>query len=183
MGQQTINHFITYSVISSQPELSYSSVVSTIRCYPITSGEFEGSTFVEWTGNVSGAIKVLLWKSSTLTNGRSSPLTPTPVSSRMPVSAMPLNRYNTISWLTFLPCRVQAPRGSRRSGQGRCEEISSDCNDINARYINLTRIHGQCDKTLWRKEIVEIPKSPAEIRAIEWKCRHYAREDPASRAA
>ncbi|KAF2168196.1 hypothetical protein M409DRAFT_65686 [Zasmidium cellare ATCC 36951] len=49
----TINHYITYSVISSQPELSYSSVVSTVRLYPVTSGEAEGSTFVEWTGNFS----------------------------------------------------------------------------------------------------------------------------------
>ncbi|CAK3858848.1 Hypothetical predicted protein [Lecanosticta acicola] len=49
----TINHYITYSVISSQPELSYSSALSTIRCYPITSGELEGSTMVEWSGNFS----------------------------------------------------------------------------------------------------------------------------------
>ncbi|KAF7198021.1 hypothetical protein HII31_00735 [Pseudocercospora fuligena] len=49
----SINHYITYSIISSQPELSYSSVLSTIRCYPVTSGENEGSTFVEWTGNFS----------------------------------------------------------------------------------------------------------------------------------
>ncbi|KAF2148493.1 Bet v1-like protein [Myriangium duriaei CBS 260.36] len=49
----TINHYITYSVITSNPALSYSSVVSTIRCYAVTSGELEGSTFVEWTGNFS----------------------------------------------------------------------------------------------------------------------------------
>lgn len=49
----TINHSITYSVITSQPELSYTSVLSTIRCFAVTSGEFEGSTFVEWTGNFS----------------------------------------------------------------------------------------------------------------------------------
>ncbi|KAF2259924.1 Bet v1-like protein [Lojkania enalia] len=49
----TIDHYITYSVISSQPALSYTSVVSTIRTYPVTSGEFEGSTFVTWTGNFS----------------------------------------------------------------------------------------------------------------------------------
>ncbi|KAI5918098.1 hypothetical protein F4810DRAFT_693602 [Camillea tinctor] len=49
----TINHFITYSVISAKPELSYTSVLSTIRCYPITSGEFEGSTFVQWSGDFS----------------------------------------------------------------------------------------------------------------------------------
>jgi hypothetical protein len=42
----SLDHYITYSVISSQPGLTYSSVLSTIRCYPITSGELEGSTFV-----------------------------------------------------------------------------------------------------------------------------------------
>lgn len=52
MGQ-TINHYITYSVITSKPELSYTSVLSTIRCFSVTSGELEGSTFVEWTGNFS----------------------------------------------------------------------------------------------------------------------------------
>lgn len=40
-------------MITAQPELSFTSVVSTIRCYAITSGELEGSTFVEWTGNWS----------------------------------------------------------------------------------------------------------------------------------
>lgn len=63
----SINHYITYSVISSQPELSYSSVLSTIRLFPITSGELEGSTFVEWTGNFSsdadaGVIQDARWK-------------------------------------------------------------------------------------------------------------------------
>ena len=51
--KQTINHYITYSVITSQPALTYTSVVSTIRCYAVTSGELEGSTFVEYTGNFS----------------------------------------------------------------------------------------------------------------------------------
>ena len=46
-------HYITYSVITAKPELSYTSVVSTIRCYAVTSGEHENSTFVEWTGNFS----------------------------------------------------------------------------------------------------------------------------------
>ncbi|KAK5164550.1 uncharacterized protein LTR77_009756 [Saxophila tyrrhenica] len=49
----TINHYITYSVITAKPELSYTSVLSTVKCYPVTSGEAEGSTFVEWTGNFS----------------------------------------------------------------------------------------------------------------------------------
>ncbi|KAH7407023.1 hypothetical protein DE146DRAFT_417037 [Phaeosphaeria sp. MPI-PUGE-AT-0046c] len=49
----SIDHFITYSVISAQPELSYSSVVSTIRAYPVTSGKHEGQTFITWSGNFS----------------------------------------------------------------------------------------------------------------------------------
>ncbi|KAI0142864.1 hypothetical protein GGR57DRAFT_508462 [Xylariaceae sp. FL1272] len=49
----TINHYITYSIITAKPALSYTSVLSTIRCYAITSGELEGSTFVEWSGNFS----------------------------------------------------------------------------------------------------------------------------------
>ncbi|KAH6984332.1 hypothetical protein BKA56DRAFT_614079 [Ilyonectria sp. MPI-CAGE-AT-0026] len=49
----TINHYITYSIISSQPELTYTSAMSTIRCYSITSGEFEGSTYIEWSGHFS----------------------------------------------------------------------------------------------------------------------------------
>ncbi|KAL8963797.1 MAG: hypothetical protein Q9183_004838 [Haloplaca sp. 2 TL-2023] len=48
-----IDHFITYSVIASTPALTYSSVLSTIRCYAVTSGEKEGSTFVTWSGNFS----------------------------------------------------------------------------------------------------------------------------------
>ncbi|RQM04748.1 hypothetical protein DH86_00004043 [Scytalidium sp. 3C] len=49
----TIDHYITYSVISAQPQLSYSSVVSTVRLFPITSGKHEGHTFVQWSGNFS----------------------------------------------------------------------------------------------------------------------------------
>jgi len=51
---QTLNHYITYSVITSEPALTYSSVVSTIRCYEVTSGEHAGGTFVSWSGNFSG---------------------------------------------------------------------------------------------------------------------------------
>ncbi|KAL8774118.1 MAG: hypothetical protein Q9209_001226 [Squamulea sp. 1 TL-2023] len=47
------DHYITYSIIASTPALSYSSVVSTIRCYPITSGTAEGQTFITWSGNFS----------------------------------------------------------------------------------------------------------------------------------
>ncbi|EMR71083.1 putative secondary metabolism biosynthetic enzyme [Eutypa lata] len=49
----TINHYITYGVITSKPGLSYTSVLSTIRLFAITSGDLENSTFVEWTGNFS----------------------------------------------------------------------------------------------------------------------------------
>ncbi|KAF1942937.1 Bet v1-like protein [Clathrospora elynae] len=49
----SIDHFITYSVISSQPAASYSSVVSTIRAYPVTSGSHAGHTFITWSGNFS----------------------------------------------------------------------------------------------------------------------------------
>ncbi|KAB2573006.1 putative bet v1-like protein [Lasiodiplodia theobromae] len=49
----SIDHFITYSVITAAPELSYSSALSTIRLFPITSGKHEGHTFIQWTGNFS----------------------------------------------------------------------------------------------------------------------------------
>ncbi|MCJ1299886.1 hypothetical protein MMC08_002680 [Hypocenomyce scalaris] len=49
----TIDHFITYSVIASTPALTYSSVISTIRCYAVTSGQNEGSTFVQWSAHFS----------------------------------------------------------------------------------------------------------------------------------
>ncbi|PMD58441.1 Bet v1-like protein [Hyaloscypha bicolor E] len=52
-AHSTIDHYITYSVISAKPQLSYSSVVSTVRLFPITSGHHEGQTFVQWTGNFS----------------------------------------------------------------------------------------------------------------------------------
>ncbi|KAK1834202.1 hypothetical protein QBC39DRAFT_253247 [Podospora conica] len=45
----TLDHYITYSVINAEPELSYSSVVNTVRCWAVTSGEFQDSTFVRWT--------------------------------------------------------------------------------------------------------------------------------------
>lgn len=48
-----IDHFITFSVISAHPELEYSSVLSTVRCFPVTSGKHEGQTFIQWTGNFS----------------------------------------------------------------------------------------------------------------------------------
>lgn len=50
---QTIDHYITYSVIASTPALSYSSVISTIRLYPVTSGPHESSTFIQWSAHFS----------------------------------------------------------------------------------------------------------------------------------
>ncbi|KAG8749816.1 hypothetical protein FRC12_013207 [Ceratobasidium sp. 428] len=49
-----IDHFITYSVIDSEPALGYSSVLSQIRLFPITSGDHRGSTFVQWSAQFSG---------------------------------------------------------------------------------------------------------------------------------
>ncbi|KAK9900409.1 Bet v1-like protein [Cystobasidium minutum MCA 4210] len=48
-----IHHYITYSAVSAEPALTYSSVYSTIRVYPITSGPMENSTFVEWSATFS----------------------------------------------------------------------------------------------------------------------------------
>ncbi|KAK4236532.1 hypothetical protein C8A03DRAFT_16832 [Achaetomium macrosporum] len=48
-----LDHFITYSIINTEPELTYSSVTSTIRCWAVTSGEFEDCTFVRWTSKFS----------------------------------------------------------------------------------------------------------------------------------
>ncbi|KEP53071.1 polyketide cyclase/dehydrase and lipid transport domain protein [Rhizoctonia solani 123E] len=50
----SIDHFITYSVVESEPPLGYSSVLSQIRLFPITSGEHRGSTFVQWSAQFSG---------------------------------------------------------------------------------------------------------------------------------
>ncbi|KAL9001871.1 MAG: hypothetical protein Q9188_005171 [Gyalolechia gomerana] len=50
---QTIDHYITYSVIASTPALTYSSVISTLRCFAVTSGANEGSTFVQWSAHFS----------------------------------------------------------------------------------------------------------------------------------
>ncbi|EPS39349.1 hypothetical protein H072_6859 [Dactylellina haptotyla CBS 200.50] len=53
-AHSSIDHYITYSAITSNPAPSYSSVISTIRLYPITSGGSQNSTFVQWTANFSG---------------------------------------------------------------------------------------------------------------------------------
>ncbi|KAH8927868.1 hypothetical protein BT69DRAFT_1346999 [Atractiella rhizophila] len=46
-----LDHFVTYSAISSDPPLGFSSALSTIRLYPITS---DNSTFIQWTATFSG---------------------------------------------------------------------------------------------------------------------------------
>lgn len=51
--KQSIAHSITYSVITSTPELSYSSVLSTIRLHAVTAGEHADSTYVEWDARFS----------------------------------------------------------------------------------------------------------------------------------
>ncbi|KAF1811499.1 Bet v1-like protein [Eremomyces bilateralis CBS 781.70] len=54
----TIEHFITYSVITAKPALDYTSVLSTVRLFPITSGEHRGHTFVQWSGQFSSDASV-----------------------------------------------------------------------------------------------------------------------------
>ncbi|GAA5848623.1 hypothetical protein JCM9279_002720 [Rhodotorula babjevae] len=46
----SLRHSISYSVITSEPALSYSSVISTITLSPVTAGEHKDSTFIAWTG-------------------------------------------------------------------------------------------------------------------------------------
>lgn len=48
-----LEHFITFSVINAEPSLPYSSVLNTVRCWAVTSGEFEDCTFVRWTSKFS----------------------------------------------------------------------------------------------------------------------------------
>ncbi|GAA5957572.1 hypothetical protein JCM8115_001363 [Rhodotorula mucilaginosa] len=48
-----LRHSISYSVITSQPALSYSSVIATITLSEVTTGELAGSTFITWTGQFS----------------------------------------------------------------------------------------------------------------------------------
>ena len=103
--RQSINHYITYSVITAQPALTYTSVLSTIRCYSITSGDLEGSTFVEYTGNFSSDADA--------------------GTSRLPER----NYQNFILTLSSPRCdpgrQVQAPRGPRRPRQGRLQAVDT----------------------------------------------------------
>lgn len=50
---QSIRHTIAYSIITSSPELTYSSVLSTIRLHAVTAGAHAGSTYVEWSAQFS----------------------------------------------------------------------------------------------------------------------------------
>jgi len=52
-AHSTIEHYITYSAITSNPAITYTSVLSTIRCYEVTSGAQMGSTYVTWTAQFS----------------------------------------------------------------------------------------------------------------------------------
>lgn len=79
---------ITYSIITSTPEVSYSSVLSTIRCHAVTAGQHAGSTYVEWSANFSSdanagessALAPLSLYSLTICSQRSSPTPSTSVS-------------------------------------------------------------------------------------------------------
>jgi len=53
-AHSSIDHYITYSIITAQPELTYTSCLSTVRLFPITTGEHHtGHTFVQWSANFS----------------------------------------------------------------------------------------------------------------------------------
>lgn len=101
--EQTINHYITYGVITAKPELSYTSVLSTIRLYSITSGDLEGSTFVEWTGNFSSDADAGKSRSLYCTVPCHSVIDGDQYADRLP--------------RCHPGCQVQAPRCSGRSGQ------------------------------------------------------------------
>lgn len=50
---QSIYNYITYSTIDSNPAITYTSVISTIRCFEVTSGPSAGSTYVQWSAHFS----------------------------------------------------------------------------------------------------------------------------------
>lgn len=50
---QSIYNYITYSIIDSNPAITYTSVISTIRCFQVTSGPSAGSTYVQWSAHFS----------------------------------------------------------------------------------------------------------------------------------
>jgi len=49
----SIYNYITYSIIDSNPAITYTSVISTIRCFEVTSGPSAGSTYVQWSAHFS----------------------------------------------------------------------------------------------------------------------------------
>ncbi|KAI1135163.1 hypothetical protein F5Y05DRAFT_395791 [Hypoxylon sp. FL0543] len=50
----TIKHCMSFNIVKCEPwGLPYTSVLSTIRLYPITSRAAEGGTFVQWSGHYS----------------------------------------------------------------------------------------------------------------------------------
>ncbi|KAL4793063.1 hypothetical protein BDV19DRAFT_391504 [Aspergillus venezuelensis] len=50
----TVKHLISFHILKCEPwGLPYTSVLSTIRLYPITSRDAAGGTFVEWSGDYS----------------------------------------------------------------------------------------------------------------------------------
>lgn len=53
LSTQSIDHSITYSVITSSADLPYSSVLSSIRLHSVTAGDFADSTYIEWDARFS----------------------------------------------------------------------------------------------------------------------------------
>ncbi|KAL4935590.1 hypothetical protein BDV06DRAFT_228691 [Aspergillus oleicola] len=50
----TVKHLVSFHILKCEPwGLPYTSVLSTIRMYPITSRDAAGGTFVEWSGHYS----------------------------------------------------------------------------------------------------------------------------------
>jgi len=49
----TIDHSITYGIVSSSETLSYTSQLSKITCSRVTSGQHKDATFVRWTAEFS----------------------------------------------------------------------------------------------------------------------------------
>lgn len=51
--RSSIEHSITYSVVTAEPALPFSSVYAKISLWPVTTGPNEGSTFITWSGQWS----------------------------------------------------------------------------------------------------------------------------------
>lgn len=127
---QTINHYITYSVITSSPELTYSSVLSTIRLFPVTSGDLEGSTFVEWTGNFSSDADAGKSSTRATVHGDGPELHDLILTMNCNATSTPRSKtalFLAMEMLTSIRCyprrQIQTSGSSRRSRQSRGEEI------------------------------------------------------------